>query len=45
VDGGARIVFTHLNHSNPVLIDGGAEAMHVAANGFEVAREGMSVAI
>jgi len=36
-----RVLFTHLNHSNPALDPGSAEAALVRAAGFEVAREGM----
>lgn len=39
--GGSRVVLTHLNNSNPMLHDGGAEAAEVARRGFEIAREGM----
>ncbi|CAN5659771.1 MBL fold metallo-hydrolase [soil metagenome] len=38
--GETRIIFTHLNHSNPVLIDGSLEAAEIARRGFEIARDG-----
>lgn len=42
VDRGAcRVVFTHLNNTNPALDDGGPQRAEVARRGFEVAREGM----
>ena len=39
--GGTRIVFTHLNNSNPALDEGGPQRRQLARRGFEVAREGM----
>jgi phosphoribosyl 1,2-cyclic phosphodiesterase len=41
--GESRVVFTHLNNSNPALDEGGPEAMEVVRRGFEIAREGMRV--
>lgn len=38
--GATQVVFIHLNHSNPVLLDGSAEREEVEAAGFAVAREG-----
>lgn len=43
--GRTRIVFTHLNHTNPVLDATSPEAAEVARRGFEVAREGMTFEI
>lgn len=40
-DDRARVVFTHLNNSNPALDDGGPEQAEIARRGFELAREGM----
>lgn len=37
---GKRIVFTHLNNTNPVLDEGSSEAEQVVRRGFEIAREG-----
>jgi pyrroloquinoline quinone biosynthesis protein B len=37
----ARVVFTHLNNSNPALGEGGGQAREIARRGFEIAREGM----
>ncbi len=46
VDAGAtRVIFTHLNHSNPALIEGGDEAQELGSRGFEIAGEGMSFEI
>ena len=47
VDAGdaGRIVFTHLNNSNPALDEGGPEQAEIARRGFEIAREGMRFAL
>lgn len=37
----ARVVFTHLNNSNPALDEGGPEQLEIRRRGFELAREGM----
>lgn len=39
--GDAKVVFTHLNNSNPALREGGPEARSVEERGFALAREGM----
>ena len=39
-DGGTRIYFTHLNHSNPALDPDGIEAARIRAAGFGIVREG-----
>ena len=39
--GSRRIVFTHLNNTNPVLDQASLEARQVVDRGFELAREGM----
>lgn len=42
VDAGAtRVLFTHLNNSNPALDDGGPEQAEIRRRGYEVAREGL----
>jgi pyrroloquinoline quinone biosynthesis protein B len=43
--GTTRIVFTHLNHSNPALIEGSPEEREVVERGFEIAREGLAFEI
>lgn len=43
--GGVRVVFTHLNHSNPVLTPGSAEARSVIGRGFHIACEGEVVSL
>jgi pyrroloquinoline quinone biosynthesis protein B len=37
----SRVVFIHMNHSNPLLIDGSNEQTLVKKQGFRFAREGM----
>lgn len=41
----ARVVFTHLNNSNPALDEGGPERAEVTRRGFEIAREGMRLGL
>jgi pyrroloquinoline quinone biosynthesis protein B len=36
-----RVIFIHMNHTNPLLIDGSAAQAEVARRGYRVAREGM----
>lgn len=38
--GSTKIIFTHINHSNPVLTPGSDEAGEVARRGFSIAAEG-----
>ena len=44
VRGGSRVIFTHLNNTNPVH-DDGVEAAAVKERGFEVAWQGMRVGL
>jgi len=37
----ARVIFIHMNHTNPLLIDGSPAQMEVEARGFRFAREGL----
>jgi pyrroloquinoline quinone biosynthesis protein B len=37
----SRVIFIHMNHTNPLLIDGSDEQEAVRAAGFRVATEGM----
>jgi pyrroloquinoline quinone biosynthesis protein B len=39
--GGAEVVLTHLNNSNPALDEGGPEQAEISRRGFVLAREGM----
>lgn len=38
--GRTRVVFIHLNHSNPALVDGSPERVEIETAGFSIAREG-----
>ena len=37
----ARVIFIHMNHSNPVMREGTEQRAQVEANGFRIAYEGM----
>jgi len=37
----SRVIFIHMNHTNPLLIDGSPEQADVERRGFRYAREGM----
>jgi pyrroloquinoline quinone biosynthesis protein B len=39
----ARRILTHINNTNPILIEGSAERRRVEAAGFEVAEDGMEI--
>jgi pyrroloquinoline quinone biosynthesis protein B len=39
--GGAQVVLTHMNNSNPALDEGGPQQAEIRRRGFELAREGM----
>jgi pyrroloquinoline quinone biosynthesis protein B len=41
----ARKIFIHINNTNPVLIDGSPERCHVNDEGWEVAEDGMEIAL
>jgi pyrroloquinoline quinone biosynthesis protein B len=41
----ARKIFIHINNTNPILIDGSPERSRVAAEGWEVAHDGMEIAL
>jgi hypothetical protein len=43
VDGGLRVVFTHLNHSNRACDPDSPAARALVARGFEVARDGLVI--
>jgi pyrroloquinoline quinone biosynthesis protein B len=40
---GGRRILTHINNTNPILIEGSAERRKVEAAGFEVAEDGMEI--
>jgi len=37
----SRVIFIHINHTNPLLIDGSAQQQELKRRGFKVAAEGM----
>jgi pyrroloquinoline quinone biosynthesis protein B len=41
----ARRIYIHINNTNPILIDGSPERRRVEAAGFEVAADGMEIAL
>ena len=41
----ARRVYIHINNTNPILIAGSPERMHVERAGWEVAEDGMEIAL
>lgn len=43
VGGGRRVIFTHLNNTNPALDAGGPQEREIQRRGFEVAREGLRI--
>ncbi len=43
VDAGSRVVFTHLNNTNPALFEDSVEAEEVRRRGFEIATEGQRI--
>jgi pyrroloquinoline quinone biosynthesis protein B len=40
-----RKIYTHINNTNPVLVEGSAERLQVEAAGWEVAYDGMEIAL
>jgi len=41
----SRVIFIHMNHTNPLLIDGSPEQAEVERRGFRFAHEGMRLAL
>ena len=41
----ARRIFVHINNTNPILIDGSPERGRVVAAGWEIAEDGLEVAL
>jgi pyrroloquinoline quinone biosynthesis protein B len=41
----ARRILTHINNTNPILVEGSAERRKVEQAGFEVARDGMEIVL
>jgi pyrroloquinoline quinone biosynthesis protein B len=42
---GGRRILTHINNTNPILIEGSAERRKVEQAGFEVAEDGMEIVL
>jgi pyrroloquinoline quinone biosynthesis protein B len=42
---GARRIFIHINNTNPILVDGSPERGQVLSKGWEVAEDGMEIAL
>jgi pyrroloquinoline quinone biosynthesis protein B len=42
---GGRRILTHINNTNPILIEGSPERLKVEAAGFEVAEDGMEIVL
>jgi pyrroloquinoline quinone biosynthesis protein B len=40
-----RRILTHINNTNPILIEGSPQRRQVEAAGFEVAEDGMEIAL
>jgi pyrroloquinoline quinone biosynthesis protein B len=43
VDAGSRVVFTHLNNTNPAIFEDSTEAAEARRRGFEIATEGQRI--
>ena len=44
-EGGTRVIYTHLNHTNPLCDPGSPESAEVRRRGLEVAHDGMTVGL
>jgi pyrroloquinoline quinone biosynthesis protein B len=42
---GGRRILTHINNTNPILIEGSPQRRKVEAAGFEVAHDGMEIVL
>lgn len=42
---GGRRILTHINNTNPILIDGSPQRRKVEAAGFEIAQDGMEISL
>ncbi len=40
-----RRIYVHINNTNPVLLVGSPERAHVERNGWEIAEDGMEIAL
>jgi pyrroloquinoline quinone biosynthesis protein B len=41
----ARRILTHINNTNPILVEGSPERRKVEAAGFEIAEDGMEIVL
>ncbi len=41
----ARRIYVHINNTNPILVDGSPERMHVERKGWEIAEDGMEIVL
>jgi pyrroloquinoline quinone biosynthesis protein B len=41
----ARRIYVHINNTNPILVEGSPERAHVTSQGWEVAEDGLEVAL
>jgi len=41
----ARRIYMHINNTNPILVEGSPERLHVERNGWEVAQDGMEIVL
>jgi pyrroloquinoline quinone biosynthesis protein B len=41
----SRVIFIHMNHTNPLLIEGSHEQQEVESRGFRIARPGMTLVL
>jgi pyrroloquinoline quinone biosynthesis protein B len=40
-----RTIYIHINNTNPILVEGSPERLHVERNGWEVAEDGMEIVL
>ena len=45
IEGGTRVIYTHLNHTNPLCDPGSEETRAVLTRGFEIAADGLVIDI
>jgi pyrroloquinoline quinone biosynthesis protein B len=41
----ARRIFVHINNTNPILVDGSPQRIHVERRGWEIAEDGMEIVL
>jgi pyrroloquinoline quinone biosynthesis protein B len=40
-----RRIYMHINNTNPILVEGSPERLHVERKGWEVAEDGMEIVL